>query len=130
MTGLDTSVVIRLLVGEPVDQAAKAKDLLDALFAHGEQACVSDLVVSEVYFALQYHYGVSKAKAIAALRAMFDGGEVVGTGAAPNVLSIDRLASAKPGLVDRLIHQGYRMQHQDMATFEKQAKKLEGVLVL
>jgi predicted nucleic acid-binding protein len=130
MTGLDTSVVVRLLIGEPADQAERAKALLDELFTQGEQATVSDLVVSEVYFALQHHYGVPKKEAIAALRALFENGEVTGTGAAPKVLSEPRLASAKPGLIDRLIHQGYLAQDHNLATFEKQGRKLERTRVL
>jgi len=53
--GLDTSVVLRLLTGEPELQARRALAELDALASSGAVPLVSDLVVSEVYFALQYH---------------------------------------------------------------------------
>lgn len=130
MTGLDTSVVVRLLVGEPAEQASRAQVLLDELFEAGEKACVSDLVVSEVYFALQYHYEVPKDEALESLRKMFDSGEIVGTGAAPAVLKAKNLAKAKPGFVDRLIHEGYRKERSGMATFEKKSRRLENVRVL
>jgi len=130
MTGLDTSVVIRLLVGEPADQAARAQAFLDELFEAGEKACVCDLVVSEVYFALQYHYEVPKDEALEALRGMFDSGEIIGTGAAPTVLKTKNLAKAKPGFVDRLIHESYRNEESGMATFEKKSRRLENVRVL
>ena len=55
--GLDTSVVLRLLLGQPADQAARAVAFLDELSRGGHHAVVSDLVVAEAYFALQHHYG-------------------------------------------------------------------------
>lgn len=58
MVGLDSSVVLRLLIGEPVELAEVAQAFLDELFELGKKAVISDLVVSEVYFALQYHYQV------------------------------------------------------------------------
>ncbi len=130
MTGLDTSVVLRLLVGEPIEQAHRANQLLDDLFVAGEKACVSDLVISEVYFALQHHYSVPKAEAFESLKQMFASGEIVGTGVAPSVLQTKNLASAKPGFVDRMILAGYRSEQNTLATFEKKSRSLEGVLVL
>jgi len=130
MIGLDTSVVLRLLVWEPVEQAERARTFLDELFEAGEQAAVSDLVASEVYFALQYHYNVPKAEALKALRRLFDSGEFVATGEAAEVLRMKNLASANPGFVDRLIHRGYFGNDVSMATFEKKASRLEGVRVL
>ena len=56
--GLDTSVVVRLLVGVPESQALAAKDFLDACQLAGTRACVSDMVVAEAYHALIYHYEV------------------------------------------------------------------------
>ena len=130
MTGLDTSVVLRLLTGEPSDQAARAEQLLDALFERSEQAVVSDLVVAESYFALQHHYGVPKGEAVAALRSLLESGEIVSSGVAGEVLKTSGLASAKPGFVDRLIHDGYRRRGYDMATFEKAAAKWNDTRVL
>lgn len=130
MIGLDTSVVLRLLVGEPAAQAVRARDLLDELFEAGEKAAVSDLVVAETYFALQYHYQVPKREALEALRAFLGSEEIVGAGAALAVLQTPRLASAKPGFVDRLIHQGYLQDGGAMASFEKSAGKLDGTRVV
>jgi predicted nucleic-acid-binding protein len=130
MIGLDTSVVLRLLVGEPVAQAERARVFLDELFEAGERAIVSDLVVSEAYFALQYHYQVPKAEALKALRDFLEAGEIEVPGAALTVLRTARLASAKPGFVDRLIHQGYLESAEGMVTFEKSGKRLKEVRVL
>ena len=127
---LDTSVVLRLLVGQPTDQWPKAIDYLDSMARRGERPVVSDLVVAEAYFALQHHYDVPKKDALAALRHMFADGEITSTGAAVDVLASPSLATAKPGFVDRLIHHGYTNEDGAMATFEQSAKKLPNVRLL
>lgn len=129
-TGLDTSVVLRLLLGQPADQAARAVELLDELGRRGHHAVVSDLVVAEAYFALQHHYDVSKQNALLGLRRLFADGEIKPFGAAAEVLATDGLASAKPGFVDRLIHGAYSDSTDEMVTFEKAASRLKSVRVL
>lgn len=130
MVGLDTSVVLRLLVGQPVDQARRAVEFLDELARNGDKASVADLVVAEAYFALTHHYGVPKQRALAALREMFADGEIESPGIAADVLATEGLATAKPGFVDRLIHGGYVANGGSMATFEKAAGKLKAARVL
>jgi predicted nucleic-acid-binding protein len=129
--GLDTSVVLRLLIGEPKRQAERAwRSIVDARSA-GDEAIASDLVVGEAYFALQHHYGVPKAKALVQLHALFDSGEVSATGCAAEVLKTPGLASAKPGFADRLIHAGYVVGEVDrVLTFERAAGKLPRTRVL
>jgi predicted nucleic acid-binding protein len=128
--GLDTSVVLRLLLGQPADQSQRAVAFLEEAVRHGDQAVVSDLVVAETYFALQYHYGVPKKEALAALRRMFADGEIESQGVAAEILAAEGLASAKPGFVDRLIQGAYVVSGGSMATFEKASGKLKSVRVL
>lgn len=129
-TGLDTSVVLRLLLGQPADQAGRAVGFLDELLRGGHRAVVSDLVVAETYFALQHHYGVSKTDALMGLRRLFADGEIEPLGAVAEVLTVNGLASAKPGFVDRLIHGIYVSVADEMVSFEKAAGKLKSVRVL
>lgn len=127
---LDTSVVLRLLVGEPENQAKSALAALEAIAAAGGKAIVSDLVLAETYFALQYHYKVPKRAAIAALADMARADGIQCSAAARSVLSQPGLHAAKPGLVDRLIHAQYQETGAPMLTFEKAAKKLADARVL
>ena len=128
--GLDTSVVLRLLVGRPAEQTASAVVFLNDLHRRGDMAVVTDLVMAEAYFALHYHYGISKCDALAALRQMISGGEITATEQAAKILEMPGLASAKPGFVDRLIHAAYTEDGGGMATFEKAGSKLGQVIVL
>jgi predicted nucleic acid-binding protein len=52
--GLDTTVVLRLLTGQPVAEAAAARRRLEQAVADQEDIVATDLVLSEAYFALQY----------------------------------------------------------------------------
>jgi len=128
--GIDTSILLRLLVGEPAPEAGAAREFLDEIFAAGDNLAVSDLVVSETYFALQHHYGVPKAKALTFLKMIFESGEITSSDHAAEILKTDRLASASPGFVDRLIHANYEKEFGGMVTFEKKASRLSSVRVL
>ncbi|MCC5838989.1 MAG: PIN domain-containing protein [Opitutales bacterium] len=127
--GLDTSIVLRLLLGEPETQAKKAVAQLDEIRTNGQQAVVCDLVVSEAYFALQHHYDVPKQIALDHLREFFESPEILATGEAPSILSQPNLGKAKPGFVDRLIHAHYLRETGGMLTFEKAAAKLPGAIL-
>lgn len=128
--GLDTSVVLRLLTGEPEAQARRALAEMRALTARGASLLVSDLVTSEVYFALQYHYAVPKSEALALLARFFAESGVHALGASAAVLAASGLATANPGFVDRLIHAEYILFAGEVLSFEKAAKRLSGVRVL
>jgi len=130
LVGLDSSCVVRLLIGEPADQAAKAVAALDKLRSEGYRAAVSDLVVSEAYFALQYHYDVPKQYALDQLRQLLSSPEFVALGNALSILDQPNLGKAKPGFVDRLIHAEYLSQTTGMLTFEKSGHKLPAVRLL
>lgn len=128
--GLDTSVVLRLLTGEPERQARRALAELEALAHSGTVPLVSDLVVSEVYFALQYHYSVPKAEALTLLARFLSESGVQPLGASAAVLAVPNLATANPGFVDRLIHAEYTHSAKEVLTFERAAGRLPGVRVL
>ncbi len=129
--GLDTSVVLRLLTGEPKEQARAASVYFEGKVSRGSLPCVSDQVIAEAYFALHYHYEVPKSRALATLGAFVAGGEVVCLGVCGRILRRRNLARAKPGFVDRVIHAQYLDAGADgMATFEKASAKLPGVVLL
>jgi predicted nucleic-acid-binding protein len=128
--GLDTTVIVQLLSGDPPDQAAIAYKTLASLKAAGEIPMVDDLAIVEAYFALWYHYRVPKVDVLAALRRLLASGDVISTGVAAEILKIENLAVAKPGFVYRLIHSRYQERDTTLITFERASAKLHGVRVL
>lgn len=123
-------MVLRLLVGEPRPQAERALGFVSEARNRGDETVVSDIVVSETYFALQYHYGVPKGEAPRQLRNFFESADIVSSGCAPEVLQTPRLASAKPGFVDRVIHAGYLRKADRLVSFDRSANKLDRSIVL
>ena len=130
--GLDTSVVVRVLTGEPPAQAERARGFIWELHRRGRRAIVSDLVVAEAYFALHAHYGVPKRKAIEALLALLDAGVVLPEpgGRSVDVLRAMTAASGSPGFVDRLLHAQYLRAAGQVASFERAFRKLPNTVVL
>jgi len=130
--GLDTSVVLRLLTGEPPRQADRAMELVGELRQADRPVLVSDLVVAEAYYALHAHYDVPKRKALAALLDLLES-ELVAPepgGCSLATLRTAVSASARPGFVDRLLHAQYRRGQAQVASFERAFGRLDGALVL
>lgn len=131
IVGLDTSVLLRLLVGEPQEMALAALGFLLERQKAGDRLQVSDLVLAEAYHAVQHHYGADRREALDGLRAFLGTPGVEVEPDVTEVLGTPNLESAKPGFVDRVIHRRYlRSGAERMATFEKAAGKLTGVIVL
>ena len=127
MIGLDTSVVVRLLVGEPQNMARAARRRLERAVEAGERVLISDLVIAEAYFALQNHYSIPKAQARTLLRQFVESGVVE---ADPTTISSDLQPAPGAGLVDRFVHSRYRARGANTLTFERKQAALEGAVRL
>jgi len=125
--GLDTSIVVRLLIGHPENQARAARNRIEQAVQQGERVVVCDLVLAETYFALQHHYEVPKGEASSLLARFVDSGLVeVDPPDAARVLGGPRGA----GLVDRLIHVRHRELGAVTITFDRKQGTLEGAVRL
>lgn len=105
--GIDSSIFVRLLTGDPAKDYARTKTALEKILIDDPAAEieVSALVIAEAWFVLQHHYGVPKAEARAALISVMTSGLVKplhGTG----VLEALR-ETREPGFMDRLIALDY-----------------------
>ena len=128
--GLDTSVVLRLLTGQPTDLAAKALARYQDGIAAGDDFSVSDLVASESYYAIQHHYGKSKEEALEALK-NFSSGE--GISFSQNFLSAintPNIHRAAPGFVDRMLTADYGGRGQITLSCEKSFQRLPDTEVI
>jgi predicted nucleic acid-binding protein len=123
LLGLDTSVVVRLLVGLPEKQAVRAKQRLEKALGRGERVLVTDLAIAEAYQALQHHYGVPKPEASELLQRFVSSG-VVRLEPESSLPVLAELGGA--GLVDRLIHARHRNRGAVTLTFERRQAQLEG----
>ena len=65
---LDTSVLVRILVNMPQPLASEVIADVARRIAAGDTIVVSNLVLSEAYYALQHHYGVDKETVLRSFR--------------------------------------------------------------
>ncbi len=128
--GLDTSVVLRLLTGEPHDLALKTAKRVMQLIHAGDACVIGDLVATESYYALQYHYKMPKAEALTALATLGADEGIRFSEAAGRIFKTKGLARANPGFADRLIHAGYRQYGYGMLTCEHAAASLDGTKII
>ncbi len=104
--GIDTSILVRLLTGDPVDGFDACVRALKKLVEDDAEVYASNQVIGEAYVAVQHHYGVSKANARAALLSVLTSGLVMplnGQGVLAELKS-----TTGCGLLDHLIADDYR----------------------
>ena len=105
--GIDTSILVRLVTGDPKEGFETCVRKLCAL-VEGDDAevYVSNQVIGEAYVVLQHHYGVSKSEARAALVSVLRSGLVAPLNGAGAFAALEIATGC--GLLDRLIADDYR----------------------
>lgn len=128
--GIDTSVFVRLLTGQPQVDFEKTAKALKQL--HDEnpatELVVSNQVIGEAYITLQHFYEVSKADARKAIIDLFASGNVAPLNGQPVIDILQEDSGA--GLMDRLIAQDYNKSGVSVLTNDKRMAKLSGVRIL
>lgn len=127
-SGIDTCVVLRLLIGAPEDQAQKALFFLEKSYANGDVVYVSDLVAAETYHALCHHYEVPFYKAAKQLAEFLSSPMITPSGHALAVLREYKGSGA--GAVDRLIRADLLDHSHEIMTFDKKFSMLGSVKLL
>ena len=103
--GIDTSVLMRLITGQPAEAFEYCVSRLSALIEGGAEILASNQVIGETYVAVQHHYGVSRQDARDALANALQSGLVSPLNGQPVLGALS--ASDHPGLFDRLIADDY-----------------------
>ena len=127
---LDTSVVMRLLTGQPQDLSVAARHHMAEVEQAGAKVFVSNLVVLEAYFACQHHYGMANDTVLAGLRSLLSMPTFAVHPRLLPLLAIEGLGKAKPGFLDRLIHAEATTARLPLVTFEKAAARLPDTRLL
>lgn len=123
-SSLDTSVIMRLLTGQPLDLATAACRYMAETEQAGAKVFVSNLVILEAYFACQHHYGMAKDAVLTGLNRLLSLPTTVVHPQLLPLLATEGLANAKPGFLDRLIHAEATTARLPLVTFEKAAARL------
>lgn len=122
--GIDTSVFLRLLTGDPEADYLKTVDSFDKRFAAEPQAefFVSNQVIGEAYIALQHHYGIAKDEARSAMLSVLTSGLCSPLN---GVTVLEALKTSKGcGLLDRLIADDYAARRLKVLTNDRKMGRL------
>ena len=120
--GIDTSVLVRLITGEPPDLYAYCLERLGELVADGVEVFASNQVIGEAYVAIQQHYGITKEDARAGLLDALTSGIVAPLNGRAVLEALD--AAAGPGLFDRLIANDYARAGLETLTLDRSMASL------
>lgn len=128
--GVDTSILVRLLTGDPARDYERTKAALEDILAGdpGAEIEASNMVIGEAYFVLQHHYGVSKEEAKAALVSVLTSGLIKPH---PGHGVLEALGeTSEPGLLDRLIVGEYLAASLVTLTHDRKMARLRGARLL
>jgi predicted nucleic acid-binding protein len=123
--GIDTSVLMRLLIGEPVKEFEYCVNGLRVLIEEDGEIFASNQVVGEAYVAVQHHYGVSKTAARASLLDVLHSGLVSPLNGRSVVEALQTSRGA--GLLDRLIADDYGRSGMEILTLDRKMAALADV---
>lgn len=123
--GIDTSILVRLLTGQPAaDYQQTLERLLAIRSSQPEPIRVANIVIAEGYAVLQHHYGLSKQTARDALRSVLTSGLVEPICGDRVIEAID--SPKEPGLIDRLIALDYAQAGATTFTLDRKMASLSG----
>ena len=123
--GIDTSVFVRLLAGQPAaEYQTTVKRLTEIRASQPEHITVANIVIAEAYAVLQHHYGLSKTDTGSAMLAALTSGLVEPL---HGDTVLDALRETKePGLTDRLIALDYDRHRTAVLTLDRKMAALPG----
>jgi len=126
--GIDTSVLVRLLTGEPPDTFSYCERALRTLAESGAEVLASNQVIGEAYVTVQHHYGVSRTAARAGLLYVLRSGLVAPLNGKAVFTALE--AAGGPGLFDRLIADDYARADLHVLTLDRKMAGLPDAQLL
>lgn len=127
--GIDTSILVRLVTGDPEDGFERCVMALSRLVEREDgEIFASNQVIGEAYMALQHHYGATKVEARTGLASVLQSGLV---GPLDGRRVLDALGAATgPGLFDRLIAGDYEARGLGVLTLDRKMASLPNARLL
>ena len=121
--GIDTSILVRLVTGEPEQMYLYCLDKLTSLIdGYDFKFVASNQVIGETYVTVQHHYGMTRASAKSALLAVFEMGLVTPLHGEEIISMLQE--SDSPGLFDRLIASDYEHNDLEVYTLDRRMSSL------
>jgi predicted nucleic-acid-binding protein len=129
MLGVDTNVVIRLVVADDVEQTRRARKLIDQALSRDEPVLVSLLVLLESEWVLRSRYGFDREALQRIFRALLEARELSFEDEPALEEALFHWKDSACGFSDCLIAAHHRqMGCRATATFDAKAARLPGAL--
>jgi len=121
--GIDTSILVRLVTGDPVAGFEHCVRKLTGLIERQDaEVFASNQVIGEAYVAVQHHYGVSKTDARSGLLEVLRSGLVAPLNGSATLAAL--ATDSGCGLLDRLIADDYQRASVVTLTLDKKMAAL------
>lgn len=127
--GIDTSILVRLLTGDPPDAFRYCTEaLIDIVENQGGELYASNQVIGEAYVAVQHAYGASKPEARQGLTTVLRNHSIRPINGQRVFAELENERGA--GLVDRLIANGYEHAGCETLTLDHKMGNLPDTRIL
>jgi predicted nucleic-acid-binding protein len=129
MLGLDTNVVVRLIVSDDAEQTRRARKLVEQALSRDEPVVVSLLVLLEAEWVLRSRYGFNREALLSIFRALLEARELSFEDEPAMEEALFRWKDSACGFSDCLIAAHNRqMGCRATATFDGKAARLPGTV--
>jgi predicted nucleic-acid-binding protein len=129
MLGIDTNVVVRLVVADDAEQTRRARKLIDQALGRNESVLVSLLVLLESEWVLRSRYRFSRGALLSIFRALLEARELSFEDEPALEEALFHWKDSPCGFSDCLIAAHNRqMGYRATATFDAKAARLPGTL--
>ena len=127
MLGVDTNVLVRLLVADDADQTRRARQLVEKSLAQDEPVLVSLLVLIETEWVLRSRYELDKRTILSTLRGLLEARDLVFEDEAAIEEALFHWMNSACGFTDCLISaHNRRLGCVATATFDAKAIRIPG----
>jgi predicted nucleic-acid-binding protein len=131
MLGIDTNVVIRLVISDDAEQTRRARKLVDQSLSRDEPVLVSLMVLLESEWVLRSRYGFNSESLLSIFRALLEARELSFEDEPALEEALFRWKDNACGFSDCLITAHNRqMECRATATFDREAGRLPGTVSL
>jgi predicted nucleic-acid-binding protein len=129
MLGIDTNVVVRLLISDDAEQTRQARKLVDQAVIRDEPVLISLLVMIETEWVLRSRYGLSRETVLGVFRAALEARELSFEDEPALEEALFQWKDSSCGFSDCLIAaHNRRLGCRATATFDVKAARLPGAM--
>jgi predicted nucleic-acid-binding protein len=131
MIGLDTNILVRLLVADDPEQTARAQRFVEARCTSESPGFINSIVLAECVWALLRVYKFSRAQIAAAIEALLAGDDRSVEHHDAVRAALEGYRAGRVDLVDAMIV-GINRAHgcEATATFDREAAKMDGFVAV